>query len=119
MVGKYVQVAELRRHRFLLRSLVKRNLRVKYQRSALGFLWTFMNPLLMVGILIAIFSVIIRIPLENYWAFILSGYFVWNTLQHIIFSGSYVLSEHVRLIRNIVGALGSRNVAWAGSIQPK
>ena len=81
MVGESNQIAELWRHRFLLHSLVKRNLRIKYQRSALGFLWTFLNPLLMVGILIAIFSVIIRIPRANYWAFILSGYFVWNTRE--------------------------------------
>ena len=124
MVGESNQIAELWRHRFLLRSLVKRNLRIKYQRSALGFLWTFLNPLLMVGILIAIFSVIIRIPIANYWAFILSGYFVWNTLQHIIFSGSYVLSEHVRLTRNVAfpreillfGAACSRLIEFSAEI---
>jgi homopolymeric O-antigen transport system permease protein len=66
------------RFRELLRQLIIRNLKVKYQRSLLGFVWTFLNPLLTVGILVLVFSHAVRIPLVDYWAFVLSGYFVWD-----------------------------------------
>ena len=41
------------RYREFLRGLVVRNLKVKYQRSLLGFVWTLVNPLLTVTILVS------------------------------------------------------------------
>jgi lipopolysaccharide transport system permease protein len=87
-------------YRELLRSLVLRNLKVKYQRSALGFVWTLLNPLVTVGILAAVFSHVVRIPLPAYWAFLLSGYFVWNFVIQTLNTGSYVFGEHSRLLRS-------------------
>lgn len=95
------KVAELWHYRFLLRSLVVRDLRVKYQRSALGFVWTFLNPLLTVAILVVVFSVVIRIQLLNYWAFLLSGFFVWNTVQQTLLAGSFIFSQHAQLTRSV------------------
>ena len=39
-------LVELWRFRGLMRSLVIRDIKVKYQRSLLGLLWTFLNPLI-------------------------------------------------------------------------
>ncbi|MFH1279202.1 MAG: ABC transporter permease [Candidatus Eisenbacteria bacterium] len=115
---------EVWRHRYLLRSLVVRDLKVKYQRSSLGFVWTFLNPLLMAAILVAVFRIVIRIRIEHYWAFVLSGYFVWNTVQHIILAGSFILQEHGRLTRSVAfpkeillfGAAVSRLVEFTAEI---
>lgn len=106
--------------RELLRSLALRNLKVKYQRSVLGFLWTLVNPLLTLTVLIAVFSYVVRIRQPHYWAFLLSGYFVWSFLLQMLSSGSYVLSEHAGLSRSvafpsevlILGALASRLVEF-------
>lgn len=95
------RVAEIWEFRHLLRHLVARDLKVKYQRSTLGFLWTFLNPLITVGVLIAVFTNVIRIQLDHYWAFLLSGYFVWNAVAQSIMGGSYVLQEHSRLTRSV------------------
>jgi ABC-type polysaccharide/polyol phosphate export permease len=88
-------------YRELLRSLVVRNLKVKYQRSVLGFIWTLLNPLIVASVLIAVFSYIVRIPLRDYWAFLLSGYFVWNFFQQLLSAGTSVLQEHARLRRSV------------------
>ncbi|MFH1679555.1 MAG: ABC transporter permease [Candidatus Eisenbacteria bacterium] len=88
-------------YRFLLRSLVLRDLKVKYKRSVLGFLWTLLNPLLTVAILVAVFRVVIRIPLPHYWAFLLSGYFAWNAVQHMLLSASEILPSHAGLVRSV------------------
>ncbi|HJU66130.1 MAG TPA: ABC transporter permease [Gemmatimonadaceae bacterium] len=88
-------------YRELLRSLIVRNLKVKYQRSVLGFIWTLLNPLIVASVLIAVFSYIVRIPLQDYWAFLLSGYFVWNFFQQLLSAGTSVLQEHARLRRSV------------------
>lgn len=95
------RVKEMWEFRHLLRHLVVRDLKVKYQRSSLGFLWTFLNPLVTVAVLIAVFSTVIRIQIDSYWAFLLSGYFVWNTIAQVINGSSYVLQEHARLTRSV------------------
>ncbi len=87
--------------RELLWSLVTRNLRVKYQRSMLGFVWTFLNPLVTVAILLVVFTRIVRIPLEHYWAFLLSGYFTWNFLSLSVNASALMLGEHKALLRSV------------------
>ena len=43
---------------FLLRQLIKKNFTSKYKDSVLGILWSFLNPLIQMAILTAIFSTI-------------------------------------------------------------
>jgi lipopolysaccharide transport system permease protein len=85
----------------LLANLVARNLRVKYQRSALGFVWTLLNPLLTVGVLIAVFRFVVRIQVPHYWAFLLSGYFVWSFALQALTAATTVLPEHAHLARSL------------------
>jgi len=47
----------------LIRNLVLRNLRIRYQGSALGFFWTMLNPLFMMGIYF-IFISLLKIPIN-------------------------------------------------------
>lgn len=93
--------ADVWRYRELLRSLAARNLKVKYQRSALGFVWTLLNPLLTLGVLIAVFTWVVRVPVENYWAFLVSGYFVWSFFLQMLSTASYVMAEHAGLRRSV------------------
>jgi homopolymeric O-antigen transport system permease protein len=109
------------RYRELLQSLVVRNLKVKYQRSLLGFVWTLVNPLFTVAVLGVVFSHVVRIPLAHYWAFLLSGYFVWNFMLQTLNTGTYIFAEHSRLTRSVAfpseilvfGAAGSRLIEFA------
>lgn len=93
-------VRELWQFRELWRGLVVRNLKVKYQHSLLGFVWTLLNPLLTVAVLVAVFTYVVRISMPAYWAFVLSGYFVWNFVQQMVSTGAYVLAEHAPLRRS-------------------
>jgi ABC-type polysaccharide/polyol phosphate export permease len=93
------RLVELWHYRGLLRRLIIRNLMVKYQRSLLGFLWTLINPIVTLVVLIAVFSHVVRIPIPNYWAFLLSGYFVWNFTIQTLNMGTYIFAEHSKLLR--------------------
>jgi ABC-2 type transport system permease protein len=48
-------IKRLYNYREMLRNLVKKDLRSRYQASVLGFLWTFVNPLLMLVVYSVIF----------------------------------------------------------------
>lgn len=89
------------RSRGLLANLVMRNLRVKYQRSVLGFVWTLLNPLLTVGVLIAVFGFVLRLEVPHYWAFLVSGYFVWSFTLQTLTAATTVLPEHAHLARSL------------------
>ena len=50
---------ELYAYRQMIFSLVKKDLRGRYKGSVLGFMWTFINPLLQMGVYTLVFSIIL------------------------------------------------------------
>jgi len=70
------QVRELWRFREVVKNFVAQDLKVKYRRSALGFLWSLMNPLLQMIVLSTVFSLMFKIP--NFTLYILSGIVCWT-----------------------------------------
>ena len=64
--------------KFLLQELVKRDLTSKYKDSVLGILWSFLNPLLIMLVFTAIFSMLFGRTIENYPVYFLSGRLVYD-----------------------------------------
>jgi len=62
----------------LLTNLVQRDLTVRYKRSVLGFLWTMLNPLLLMIIFVIVFSVLFRFAIKHYETYFLSEFLIWN-----------------------------------------
>ena len=57
---------ELYAYREMIISLVKKDLRGRYKGSVLGFLWTFINPLLQLVVYTIVFSANMRAGIENF-----------------------------------------------------
>jgi ABC-type polysaccharide/polyol phosphate export permease len=72
------EASEIVRFHELLRNLVVRDIKVRYRRSVLGFVWVMLNPLLMMLVLSAVFSEVFRITTKNYTVYLLSGIVLWN-----------------------------------------
>jgi lipopolysaccharide transport system permease protein len=70
-------LAELYRFRALIVMLVLRELRARYRGSLLGFLWSFLNPLLLMLVYVLVFAVYLRVPMENYAVFLFTGLLPW------------------------------------------
>ncbi len=66
------------RYRELLRNLISRELKVKYKGSALGFVWTLVNPLLYLVVFSVVFQVILESGIPDYGLLLLSGLLVWT-----------------------------------------
>ena len=57
----------------LIRELVSRDLKLKYRRSFLGYVWSVLNPLLIMIVLTVVFSAMFKRNIENYPVYLLSG----------------------------------------------
>lgn len=71
-------ISETLRNRELIWALALKELRVRYKRSTLGFLWALLNPLLMMVILTVVFSKVMRIQIDHYSVFLLSVLLPWT-----------------------------------------
>ena len=70
-------LSDLVRRRELVFLLVGRDLKVRYKRSALGMLWTLVNPLLQMTVYSLVFSTIMRVGVPQFPVFLLSGLLPW------------------------------------------
>lgn len=64
--------------KFLLKELVKRDFTAKYKDSFLGVIWSFLNPLLVMLVFTAVFSVLFARTIENYPVYLLAGRLVYD-----------------------------------------
>ena len=64
--------------RFLLKQLVKRDLTSKYKDSVLGIIWSFINPLCVMLIFTAIFSVLFKYQIKNFPVYFLTGRLIYD-----------------------------------------
>lgn len=64
--------------KFLIKQLVRRDLTSKYKDSVLGILWSFLNPLLIMLVFTAIFSVLFRYQIQNFPVYFLSGKIIFD-----------------------------------------
>ena len=53
------------------------DVRIRYRNSALGFLWTFLEPLLMLTVLYLVFTNIFKSNIEHYSLYILLSLIIW------------------------------------------
>ena len=70
-------VREIIRFRDLVTALVVRELKMRYRGSILGFLWSFLNPLLLMAVYALVFSFFTRHQIEHYTLFVLTGLLPW------------------------------------------
>ncbi len=88
-------------YRELLKSNIKKDLRGKYKKSILGFLWTLINPLLTVLIYAIIFPHIMKNHTDNYWLFLLCGMFAWNWFIACIHQGVVSITNNEYLLKKV------------------
>jgi ABC-type polysaccharide/polyol phosphate export permease len=89
------RLKELYRARVLIRSFLLQDFRLKYRRSAMGFLWSFMNPLLMLIVISTAFSFVFPEDGGRYTLHLIATLFPWMTFSQAFeeSSRSIVASE--------------------------
>jgi ABC-type polysaccharide/polyol phosphate export permease len=74
--------------RTLVWVLTRRSLIGRYRGTAMGFLWTFVHPLLLFSVYALVFGVFVRLEVEDYPAFLLSGLLPWTWFASCLAIGS-------------------------------
>ena len=94
---------ELYRYRAVLSNLVVQDLRVRYHRSLLGFLWTLLNPILMMAVMSVVFSQLFRFGGggPSYALHLFSGMVPWTLLAGTVSEGSICIICNEYLIRKV------------------
>lgn len=85
-------------YREYIKQSVLRDLRTKYKRSVLGYLWTMLHPLAMMTILTVVFSHIMRIGVKDYAVFLFSGLLIWNYFSSTAMMSLGSIRANARLI---------------------
>jgi ABC-type polysaccharide/polyol phosphate export permease len=93
-------VRQALRYRFLFEQMVRRELRRKYQGSALGVAWYVVNPLVLMGAYYLMFGVVFKVAEhEDYPLFLMVGLVVWIFFSQALLSAAPALLDQGSLIR--------------------
>lgn len=82
---------------FLLKQIIKKNFTSKYKDSFIGVLWSFLNPLIEMALLTAIFSAVFAKSIENFPVYFLTGRIVINFFN----SGTKIAMNSIKANRSI------------------
>ena len=92
---------ELYAYREMIFSLIRRDLKGRYKGSALGFLWTFINPLMQLGVYTLVFSVIMRNGIKDYYLFLFVALIPWIFFSTSLSGGSSCIWAQQDMVKKI------------------
>jgi len=87
----------------LLKQLVKTDFKLRYQGSALGYVWTLLRPLALFTTLFIVFDKFLKIgaAIPGYSVYLLLGILLWNYFTEVTNNGISSVVEKGELIRKI------------------
>jgi ABC-type polysaccharide/polyol phosphate export permease len=92
---------ELSRFWPVIQNMVVQELRVRYQRSILGFFWTLLNPILMMVTLTVVFSKLLNRGAQEYAIHLFAGMVPWTLFSQTINECAFCIIINENLIRKI------------------
>lgn len=95
---------EIRRvfdYRELIFCLATKEIKIKYKSAVLGWLWSILNPLLLVVIFTAVFTFIIKMNIDKFPAFLLCALLPWFFLSFSLSSATTSIVENSGLIKKV------------------
>ena len=95
------RVKEIINYKQMLISLIQSDLRTRYKGSFLGFLWTFVNPLMLLIIYSVVFTQVMRVDIDNYSIFVFVGLLPWIYFQTSIQSSANSIVDNANLVKKI------------------
>jgi ABC-2 type transport system permease protein len=85
----------------LLTELVRKDLKVKYKNSTLGFIWSLANPLLYLAVFTLVFDKLLDNGIKAFPVLFMSGFLVWNFFNLTTMSGTGSVVGNANLVRKV------------------
>ena len=77
------QIELFKKYKPLMKQLVIKDIKLKYRRSFLGYIWSILNPLMIMIIMVIVFRQMFRFNIENYPVYLIIGSTLFLSLIHI------------------------------------
>lgn len=94
-------VVNMNHYKGLLKQLIKRDVKLKYRRSVLGYVWSVLNPLLTMIVMTVVFSHFFRFDIKNFPVYLLSGQVIFTFFSTATSRACFSILENGSLIRKI------------------
>jgi len=88
-------------YRELLSSLTRKEVKVRYKDSVLGFVWTLLNPLLYLVVFSLVFSTFLRANVPLYGLFLLSGLLAWTLFSTGLGGATTSITGNASLVQKV------------------
>lgn len=85
----------------LLVGLVSKDLKIKYQGSLLGFLWSLATPLLLLAVYTFVFQVVLRTGIPQFGFYLLSGLLIWNFIAGSVGPACMAVVGNAGLVKKV------------------
>lgn len=87
------------KYKDLMVQLVSRDIKLKYRRSFLGYLWSVLNPLLIMCVMTVVFSTMFRRNIENYPVYLFCGQLMFNFMNTSTHQAIYSITGNASLLK--------------------
>jgi lipopolysaccharide transport system permease protein len=94
-------IIEIFRYSELIKTLVAKDLRVRYTNSVLGYAWTWLDPIMSMFTFILVFDIILSIEVEHFPVFLLSGLIPWTFFSNSVISSVPSILTNSGLIKRV------------------
>ena len=89
------------KYKDLLRELVVRDIKLKYRRSFLGYIWSILNPLLIMIVMTLVFSQMFQRGIDNFPVYLLTGNIMFEFVNSSTHMAMYSVLDNAALIKKI------------------
>jgi ABC-2 type transport system permease protein len=97
----YRHVVELWSYRELLGNLIRKELKVRYKNSALGFAWSLLNPAMLMVVYTIVFQVVLKNGVPYFPIYLLSGLLAWNLLSTSLSGATSSITGNPTLVNKV------------------
>ena len=92
---------ELHTSHAVLTQFVRQQLVLRYRRTALGYLWTLINPLMMMSVMALVFATLFKADLKTFTVFLFAGMIPWNFFSSVVTQSGSSFINNESLIKKI------------------
>lgn len=94
-------IKEIIHYKDLIRELVTKDLKLKYRRSFLGYVWSILNPLGIMIVMVLVFSNMFRWDIAYYPVYLIVGQVMFNYMSAATSHSMYSILDNAPLLKKI------------------
>lgn len=92
-------IREFWKYRDLLKLLVSRDIKLKYRRSFLGYVWSVLNPLLIMVVMTVVFSTMFKRNIQNFPVYLFCGQLLFNFMNSSTHQAIFSITGNASLLK--------------------